>query len=418
MKSSLSRPLAVVFLIAGAPPAQAATFSWAEVQLTGASGVPNEPEHRYKFKGIITGTGSKKSTSTSLDLSWPPVKQTSSNTNAVFATIWVQGKGHWDAAKGEASENFHFDGDVRGQFASRLKCSADPWLAPASCAVISAQYKGEKGPLYDWPGMVHSAKRPLSAKAVDPALAAKLSQSAVATAPPPPAQAPPPKKVPVGLKSADKPAAAELPVLKLQAQNVPPAPVAAIPPVRPQLPDLESAARLRIAGKHTVAWGGSIVLTDADARTAANGVCQVAFEHEIRNVGTVATSEFSRRWNNEGKAGGISASAPSIPAGGALTRVDILALERGVNKLLMGLDNLNQVKEGNKNNNVYALTVTMNGTCAGPASVQANAAPGSSRVGGSHYGPAQVQGARNALPAVQSELNPGPPNSPLKQQQR
>jgi hypothetical protein len=409
MKLSLSRTLAVALLIAGAPPAHAATFSWAEVQLTGASGVPNEPERTYKFKGIITGSGSKKSTSTSFDLSWPPMKQTSSNTNAVFATIWVQGKGRWDAAKNEASENFHFDGDVRGQFASRLKCSADPWLAPTSCVVISAQYQGDKGPIYDWPGMVHNAKRPLSAKAVDPALAAQLSQSAVATAPPPP---PPPKKVPVGLKATDKPAAIELPVLRLQAQNVSPAQAAAIPPVQPQLPDIASAARLRVAGKHAVVWGGALTLTDADARAAKGGVCQVAFEHELRNEGLAPSAASNRRWTDGSQPMSFSAPTPALAPGATALRVDTLALAPGAHVLTLGLDSGNQVKESNEGNNVYTITVTLNGSCGAgtPPAVQR------SGVGGSRFAP--VQGGRNTLPAVQLESQPGVPNSPLRQQQR
>jgi hypothetical protein len=181
-----------------------------------------------------------------------------------------------------------------------------------------------------------------------------------------------------------------------------------VQPQAPQLPDLTSAAQLTVAGKHTVAWGGAVTLTDADARAANDGVCQVAFEHEMRNAGGAASGGFSRRWNNEGQAAGPASTAPAIAAGGAVKRVDTLSLKPGVNKLVLGLDNLNQVQESNENNNVVALTVTINGNCGGGAP---RAEARGSGLGGSRFAP--VQGARDSTGAPP---NPRRQGSPLKQQ--
>jgi hypothetical protein len=185
-------------------------------------------------------------------------------------------------------------------------------------------------------------------------------------------------------------------------------------PVQPQalqLPDLTSAAQLTVAGKHTVAWGGAVTLTDADARAAKDGMCQVAFEHEMRNAGGAASGGFSRRWNNEGQAAGPASTAPAIAAGGAVKRVDTLSLKPGVNKLVLGLDNLNQVQESNENNNIVALTVTINGNCGGAPLASTRG----SGLGGSRFAP--VQGARDSaaaqgetrLPAPSFKQQPGLP---------
>ena len=174
------------------PGTGAATFSWSQVQLTGASGVPAGAKRGYVFKGIVEGYGKKSATDVSFKLAANPIDITSTSTNAVFATIWVQGKGHWDEQAKEAEETFVLDGDVKGQFFSRMKCTHDPWLGSSSCVVLSAQMAVTKGPNYDWPGMVKKAQLPLSSKAVDPILAAELSKKSGAGVPPPP---PPATKV-------------------------------------------------------------------------------------------------------------------------------------------------------------------------------------------------------------------------------
>lgn len=64
-------------------------------------------------------------------------------------------------------------------------------------------------------------------------------------------------------------------------------------------------------------------------------------------------------------------SIAPIPAGGSLARTDTLPLKPGVNKLTLALDQLNQVKETNENDNIYQVTITVNGTCGlSPRAIQ------------------------------------------------
>lgn len=340
------------------------------LKLVDASGVPNDAERRYTFQGAITFVSEPKS---------------SGDFTAQYEKFWADGKGRWDQKTKEAKESFHFSGSVAGQLATTFKCAKDPWLTKAGgCVFVNAAFNGEGGKLYDWSAILKKLGRPLSGAAVDAALAIKLS----AAHPPagPKAEAPPPK-VPSKLKEAAAPPT-KLPANTgpVAAVNVPPLqanrldsgksdglrlPVIAPGTLEGPRPDLTSAAQLKVAGKYMVAWGSAITLTDADARAAANGVCQVAFEHETHNAGPVPSGAFSRRWNNAALAAGLAATSPSIAPGATLRRVDTLALKPGVNQLVFGIDNLGQVKEFNENNNAYSLTVTLNGTCAAGKPVQA-----------------------------------------------
>ena len=193
------------------------------------------------------------------------------------------------------------------------------------------------------------------------------------------------------------------------------------------LPDLASASRVRVAGKYPVAWGGSLTIADADARAAQGGICQVAFEHEIRNSGAAPAAAFSRRWNNQGVAGAPMASVASLAAGASVRRVDTLPLKPGVNQLVMGLDNQGAVQEQNEDNNIYTLTVVLNGSCNGPsagATVEA-AGLGGSRFGPKHQAQRQQQPLAVQVPAVQvqpgppnTQVNPGPPTTQLQPRTR
>jgi hypothetical protein len=134
--------------------------------------------------------------------------------------------------------------------------------------------------------------------------------------------------------------------------------------------DIKSAPRVMVAGKYPVAWGQGVTISAADARRAANGVCEVAISHETLNAGSAAAGPFGRRWANRQSPASLTDSYPPIPAGGSLQRTDTLALKPGVNHLSLTLDPQNQVRESDENNNVYPLTITVNGTCGmapGPA---------------------------------------------------
>jgi hypothetical protein len=197
------------------------------------------------------------------------------------------------------------------------------------------------------------------------------------------------------------------------------APLAAgMPPVQARLPDITSGPRVVVAGRHVVAWSGALTVSDSEARDAKHGVCRFAVRHEARNVGSAPAGTFSRRWHNQDQPGDVIETYPSLAAGAALERTDTLALKPGVNHLLLGLNNLGQVKEANQQNNVFHLTVTVNGGCAGSAAGVAKAAVGP---GGLRFGPKAASTARvpavPARPATGARVAPRPTLSLPEQQQ-
>ena len=374
MRRAITFVLCTSSLLA-ASPAGAAWLSADDLKLVDASGVPAEVEHRYTFQGAVQ-----------LMVSNPG----SSPAHVPEKTFWTEGHGNWNEAKKEAREKFRFSGDLAGDLAATFKCPKDPWLYKGgSCVFVGAQFAGS-GAL-DWSALLKKHGRPLSSAAADLAYATKLSQAhgptKTAAVPPPKASVPPPKKTgPV-----------ELPLLALPANPTADRPVVTnLPPlpVKPtMLPDLAGSAQLRIAGKHTAAWGSAVALTDADARTVKDGVCQIAFEHDVRNVGQAPIAATSRRWTNQNHPMAFAADTPALAPGQSVRRVDTLPLRPGPNVLVLGLDEQNQVKEGSERNNVYTVTVNLNGSCGGGLPMQAR-----SGAGGLRWAP---QGGRFELPAVQ-----------------
>jgi len=384
-----------------------AAIDTAGLKLVEASGVPDEPERKYVFQGAIRFSSN-------------PIH--SGDFTALTENFWAEGVGRWDQKRKEADETFKLTGSVQGLLKVTFKCPKDPWLTKTGgCVLVSAPYKGDKGKLYDWPAILGELGRPLSGQSVDAALAHKLSMQHPDKPPGKQATVPPPKK-PHDLQTARQPAQSSLANADAVQLAKQPPQASTLPPIAgaravqqtvaqqavAQAPDLTSAPQLEVAGKHSVAWNGALALTDADARARSNGVCRVAFAHVMRNAGSGASGAFSRRWSSPGQADMVEAT-PSIPAGGSLQRTDTLPLRPGVNTLSLGLDPTNAVKESNKANNTFTLTVTLNGTCGSPlANAQA------SKADNLRFAPAQ---ANARLPAVQ--VNPGPPNSPIgKQQQR
>ena len=131
--------------------------------------------------------------------------------------------------------------------------------------------------------------------------------------------------------------------------------------------EIRSGPRVLVAGKYPVVWGQGVAITQAEARRAQNGICDVALGHETINAGTAASGPFSRRWANQQNPAPFTDTYPSIPAGGSLQRTDTLPLKPGANRLTLTLDPLNQVKETNDADNIYYVTVTVSGSCGLPS---------------------------------------------------
>jgi hypothetical protein len=288
------------------------------------------------------------------------------------AKLWSEAKATYNAKTGAHEERVKLTdpaGKHSGDLQLGFKCLQDPVVGSASC--VRMTFKN----MTDWDGFSVPAdkNRPMLAGTATAAEADKLAKSA---APPPkPAVAAPPQAAPVP---------PPLQKAGTQASLPPPGAAAVDPSPKPgavELPDLHSGAQVVVAGMHAVSWGGSVQVSDAVARAASSGICQVAFEHQIRNGGASGSAASSRQWTIEGTPDGLADPTPAIAAGGSLARVDTLPLRPGVNKLRLKLDSLEQVAEANENNNVYALVVTVSGLCGGlpPGSPQPAGGPGNLR---------------------------------------
>jgi hypothetical protein len=359
--------VALTAVLAFAPSAHAAV-SWSELQLVDASGVPNEPSHGYWFKGILALWHTKTTSSTSLEVSFTPVKFSSTSGGVVDATIWVQGKGKWNEKTGEAEEHLVFEGnDAAGKFASRMKCTKDPWIYPASCVVLSAQYKVSKGKNWDFPGMVQKWKRPLTQPVVTLAAAESLSskhKSAAPVPPPPPPATDPPKKLSSPKKETSAPPAQ------------PPVALVSV-----KLPDIASDSGI-VVGTKAVQWGGIVAVSASEARRVHDGQCEFAIRHTARNAGASSAGPFGRRWTNSNVGGAWGMTYPSIPPNGTVERVDTLPLKPGRNTLYLTLDSGNAVTESNEGNNLYRISVDLSGAC-GPTSTSTPPAAAGGRLQGS-----------------------------------
>jgi hypothetical protein len=134
------------------------------------------------------------------------------------------------------------------------------------------------------------------------------------------------------------------------------------PQLTSALADITSRPMVGVAGK-PVNWGGSVSIAAIQARSRSNGYCHVAFEHFARNAGSMPTGAFKRRWHNDAAPGAATGAYPPIAAGQYLRRVDTLALAPGVNRLRLALDSMNEVQEAQENNNLFEITVKVEGDC-------------------------------------------------------
>lgn len=319
-------------------------------------------------------------------------------------SLWAEAKATWNAQKNELEEKVKLTdpgGKHSGGLESGFKCLQDPIVQKVDCVRL----KFSNGT--DWTGfsVPVDKNRPMLAGRTSPAEVEKLAPKAAGSTPPPVSVAPAP---PLKWNPAPAVAAAAAAASSAGERSAAGA----------SLPDLASGAQVTVAGKHKVPWGGSINISDADARAAANGVCQVAFEHTIRNVGLAASAASSRRWAIEGQPDGPSEQAPAIEGGGALSRVDTLPLRPGANKLRLSLDNLEQVAESNEKNNVYVLVVNLSGFCGGAPSSEPRAAGGPGKL---RWSPVQGAGTTTAgtpppAPAGRLQLPPTQPQTPTQTQ--
>lgn len=127
------------------------------------------------------------------------------------------------------------------------------------------------------------------------------------------------------------------------------------------LPDLSTHPGIEVAGLQAN-WGDTIIIDASLATGSHNGMCVFPYKVDIWNLGTAHTGAFEYRL----KSGtwSILEGHPGLAAGGFTQAQGHIGLKPGKQKVLVGLDNMNQIAELNENNNIpQAVTVKLKGNC-------------------------------------------------------
>ncbi len=129
--------------------------------------------------------------------------------------------------------------------------------------------------------------------------------------------------------------------------------------------DITSHQGIKIgAGGKSAMWGGAINLTQADSFQQANGKCAFNVSYDMENTGgTAAAKPFKNRL----LAGGAVVSEQSMLTmqPGEMKQVSTqMYLSPGSYALQLSLDADNNVIESNKSNNLVAIKVTLDASCA------------------------------------------------------
>ncbi len=132
----------------------AGSSDWTEVELFEVSGVPNEPNHHYSFRGVIK------------------VEDYPNYEKVDAVQVWVEGSGEWDERKKEAVEKFNVKGVYELSYVATFRCLKDPWLVDdIICAVMDAKINFSSGDQqtfenYDFIKNVHKMKKPFTTNIV------------------------------------------------------------------------------------------------------------------------------------------------------------------------------------------------------------------------------------------------------------
>jgi hypothetical protein len=130
------------------------------------------------------------------------------------------------------------------------------------------------------------------------------------------------------------------------------------------LPDIASLAGIEIGGVRGQ-WGGIIGVSEDEASFTENGKCVFHYHFELSNIGSAQTGDFDYRLN----AGSWSYTAEhtGIGAGGSVRAEGRIALAPGRHKVVIKLDNYENITESDEVNNVpFALRVDVDGECNSP----------------------------------------------------
>lgn len=128
-----------------------------------------------------------------------------------------------------------------------------------------------------------------------------------------------------------------------------------------ELPDLAGYPGIEIAGTRAQ-WGGKVKINAEDADYNQNGRCVFRYDLGLINQGNTPTGEFGYRINS----GGLSKTQthPGVQANEAISTVGQIELKPGKQKLVIKLDNEEQITESDETNNMpFALLVDVKGKC-------------------------------------------------------
>lgn len=133
---------------------------------------------------------------------------------------------------------------------------------------------------------------------------------------------------------------------------------------RPGKPDITSKHGITIGGKFS-AWGGAIMLTEADSFLQSNGKCAFNVSYDEVNIGPVATAPAFANRLRSGATLVSQQTGQHLNAGESKTINTQAYLAPGDQVVSLMLDDGNAVAESNEGNNLFRVKVSLKGRCAG-----------------------------------------------------
>ena len=129
------------------------------------------------------------------------------------------------------------------------------------------------------------------------------------------------------------------------------------------------------AGGKFAPWGGTIVLTEADAFLKSNGKCAFNVAYDMSNVGTTATpAPFKNYIYAQDKVVAIN-SALTLNSGETRQVFTQPYLPQGTYAVRLSLDAENGVAEASDSNNTFIVVVKFEGACGASAATATTSAP-------------------------------------------
>lgn len=115
-------------------------------------------------------------------------------------------------------------------------------------------------------------------------------------------------------------------------------------------------------GKKTVAWGGTLKLTRADAFAVSNGRCAFNIIYDVANLGAAAASGFANRLASNGTPIGVQSQLALDAHSEKLINAQAYLIP-GANLVSLKVDADNKIDESNEANNEVSVNVQVDSAC-------------------------------------------------------